>query len=200
MLRDRMTYYLALVTLLAIPATLVSWICIHGLLSHWRRIGVKRAIISVSVITILTMASMYLIHKPLLQMQFTFRWPFAVAAIILFGISTYLNIRVYQEAPKTMALGLGELSGDRPEQLVTTGIYARIRHPRFSAMVLAVTSMALITGYLALYILIGIYVIGIYFIAVLEDRELMERFGTDYYEYTKRVPGFFPNIWNRRAK
>lgn len=200
MLWDRMTYYLALVTLLAIPATLLSWICIHGLLAQWRRIGVKRAIICVSVITILTMAGMYLIHKPLLQMQFAFRWFLAVAAIILLGISAYLNIRVYQEAPRTMALGLGELSGDSPGQLVTTGIYARVRHPRFSAMVLAVTSMALITGYLALYILIGIYVIGIYFIAVLEDRELVERFGTEYYEYAKRVPSFFPNIWNRRAK
>ena len=197
---DRVTYYLALITLLTVPATLIAWLFIHGLLSRWRRMGATKASISVSVITILTMGGMYLVHKPLLQIHFGFYWPLAVIAILFLGISAYLNIRVYQATPKSMALGLAELSADVSGKLITTGIYSRMRHPRFSAMTLAVASMALITGYAVLYILIGIYIIGIYIVALLEDRELLERFGPEYYDYAKCVPRFIPNAYKRRTK
>ena len=146
------------------------------------------------------MVGMYLVHEPLLRNHFTFSWPLTIVAFLFLGISAYLNACVYKKTPLSMALGLNELSTDSPGKLITTGIYSRIRHPRFSAMALAVVAMAMITGYAALYVLIVIYVVGIYVIVLLEERELLLRFGSKYLDYAKRVPRFTPHIKGRPSK
>ena len=91
-----------------------------------------------------------------------------------------------------MVFGLAEISEGNPGQLVTGGIYSRIRHPRFVAMALAVFAMAILTNALAVYVLAVVYVPMIFLIALLEDRELAARFGPLYDKYAKEVPRFLP--------
>lgn len=147
-------------------------------------------------VVIAVMLGMYFVREPLLRVRFGVRMPLVVGSAVLFGISSYINSRVYRQAPKSMVFGLAEISEGNPGQLVTGGIYSRIRHPRFVAMALAVFAMAILTNALAVYVLAVVYVPMIFLIALLEDRELAARFGPLYDEYVKEVPRFLP----RRAK
>ncbi len=59
-------------------------------------------------------------------------------------------------------------------------------------MILWVLGYALIANYLGMYIMFALTVPAVYFIVVLEERELRDRFGSAYEEYSERVPRFFP--------
>jgi protein-S-isoprenylcysteine O-methyltransferase Ste14 len=109
-------------------------------------------------------------------------------------LSFYLNALVYKRVPTSMALGLEEISAGDPGELVTDGVYSRLRHPRFLGMALAVAAMALLTNFATIYALFVLYVAAIFLIARLEDRELLERFGSQYAEYARTVPRFFPRL------
>lgn len=194
MVLEQVAYYLALVTLVTVPATLLAWLLIHGLVSFWRRIGLPQSLTIVSVLTVLALVAMFLVREPLLRVRYGFSWPLLVVATVLLAFSGYLNARVYRETPKSMALALAELSTDEPGHLVTSGVYSRLRHPRFTGMTLAVAAMALLTNYAAIYALFGVYVVVIFVIALLEERELAARFGREYIDYASAVPRFLPRV------
>jgi len=189
---DRVAYYLALITLVTVPATLIAWLLLHPFVSFWRRLGSRKSLILIVAGTVLAMFAMYVVREPLLRLRFGVRWPLVGASAILLTLSSYLNALVYREVPKSMALGLAELSSGDPGELVTSGVYSRVRHPRFVAMALAVAAMALLTNFAAIYILFVVYVVVIFVIALLEERELVARFGSRYVRYAKDVPRFLP--------
>ncbi len=91
--------------------------------------------------------------------------------------------------------GLPELSKEQyPGTLLTEGIYAKIRHPRYVEVFLAVLAYAFAANYLAPYVLALVSVPAIYLIVILEERELKKRFGEAYEEYGRRVPRFIPRM------
>ncbi len=51
---------------------------------------------------------------------------------------------------------------------------------------------ALFANHLATYVLLLLTVPSLHFIVVLEERELHERFPSEYADYCRRVPRFFP--------
>ena len=92
-------------------------------------------------------------------------------------------------------IGLPELAPERhPGRLVTGGLYARIRHPRYVQFLLGLLGYALFADYLAAYIVVALWIPGIWAIAVLEERELRDRFGEQYEEYCRRVRRFVPRF------
>jgi protein-S-isoprenylcysteine O-methyltransferase Ste14 len=91
--------------------------------------------------------------------------------------------------------GAPELDADgRGGELLTDGVYARIRHPRYVAVTLGVIAWALFTNFLGMYLLIPISVAGLLLIASIEERELVRRFGEEYAAYRSRVPMFIPRF------
>ncbi len=191
---DRVIYSLALITLITVPATLIAWLLLHPFVSFWRRVGPAKTLLFITAATVLAMLGMYLVREPLLRLRFGVHWPLACASAVLLAVSFYLNALVYRQVPKSVAFGLAEISSDGPGQLVTDGVYSRLRHPRFTAMALAVAAMALLTNYAAVYVLFVVYVGAIFVIALLEERELKARFGSRYVEYAKDVPRFAPRV------
>jgi protein-S-isoprenylcysteine O-methyltransferase Ste14 len=114
-----------------------------------------------------------------------------LAAMIRWTIQKKLSIKVL--------LGLPEIAPDRfPRALVTDGIYARMRHPRYVQFLLAFIGYALIANYLAAYLVVALWVPGIYLIALLEEKELRDHFGDIYQAYCRKVPRFVPKL-NRHA-
>jgi protein-S-isoprenylcysteine O-methyltransferase Ste14 len=81
---------------------------------------------------------------------------------------------------------------DEPE-LVTSGPYRFVRHPIYSGLLLAILGTALATN---LYFLIGLAVLGIYFIysARVEERILVESFPTTYPAYKARTKMLIPFV------
>ena len=82
----------------------------------------------------------------------------------------------------------------RPQKLITTGIYAAIRHPRYLQMYLSFVGCAFIANYLALYLVVALWLPGLYVIVLLEEKELRDRFGPAYEEYCRQVPRFIPRF------
>ena len=76
--------------------------------------------------------------------------------------------------------------------LLSEGIYGKIRHPRYVEALLWVLGYAFIANYLGLYLLFILSIPTVFLIVLLEERELRERFGTEYEDYCRRVPRFVP--------
>ena len=79
-------------------------------------------------------------------------------------------------------------------ELITEGIYARMRHPRYVQFLIALLGYALITNNLAVYLTTALWVPGIYLIVLLEEKELRDHFGDIYQAYCRKVPRFFPKL------
>ena len=77
-------------------------------------------------------------------------------------------------------------------KLLSEGIYGRIRHPRYVSVFFGALAIALFSNYLATWILQILLVPVIYLLAIIEERELLERFGEDYRRYMEQVPRFVP--------
>jgi protein-S-isoprenylcysteine O-methyltransferase Ste14 len=182
---------------MAVPAALITWLLLHLFVTWWRRVGPVATYVVIGAVVIAMMWTMYLVREPLLEVHFGVRIPLMAISVVLLSISTYINVLVYKQAPKSMVLGLGEISKRSPGgELVTDGIYSRIRHPRFVAMALAVIAVSIFTNFFAMYVLAIAYFPLIFLIAVLEERELSARFGSRFEEYARAVPPFLPRIFN----
>ncbi|MCH7715585.1 MAG: isoprenylcysteine carboxylmethyltransferase family protein [Gemmatimonadetes bacterium] len=186
-------YFVAVVLLISLPPGLLLWFVIHPMAGFWRKLGAgwTYAILGLPVVGM--MVGLFGVRTQLVSTDFGTSLPLiALGAIcVAFGITIAVKRKKYL----TMAIlaGIPELSrGGEKGKLLTEGIYGRIRHPRYVEALLGVLGYALIANYLGMYIMFALTVPAIYFIVVLEERELRDRFGSAYEEYSRRVPRFFP--------
>lgn len=190
-----MRYLIAFLFLLGLPPGLFFWFFIHPLAALWRRLGLGWTYGLVGAALLMLMTGIYLVRAPLLAAQFgtnflCFGLAFVCltgAALIAFQRRQYLTVRIM--------IGLPELKPeDQPSVLLKEGIYARIRHPRYVEVFLAVLGFAFFANYLVLYVWAVLSLPVLYAIVVLEERELHDRFGQAYVEYCQHVPRFIPRF------
>jgi len=189
-----LAYYSALVTVMAVPAALLSLFALNLLSPEWRRTRPAAVRILRVGLILLVMGAVFMARGPLLRLHFGVKLPLVVGAIVLFGISSYLRAMIFKAIPATTALELADPDGGRGGELCTKGIYSRVRHPGYAAMALAVGAVALFANYAAMYAVAVFYVPLIYLAARLEERELRERFPGEYGAYCERVPRFLPRL------
>ena len=71
-----------------------------------------------------------------------------------------------------------------------------VLRPRYLDLILGIGGLSLIVNYPGMYGLFLATWVGIYFIVLLEERELRQRFGAPYEEYCRNVPRFLPRSWS----
>ncbi len=186
-------YFIAVVLLVSLPPGLLLWFVIHPLARYWRRLGPGWTYGILAVPVGGMMAALIISRDLLVGRDFGTSFPlFALAAVCVLGA---VVIAVKRKKYLTMSIlaGIPELSrSGEAGKLLTEGIYGRIRHPRYVEAVLAILGYALFANYLGMYVLFALTVPAIYFIVVLEERELRDRFGSAYEDYSRRVPRFVP--------
>lgn len=137
----------------------------------------------------------YWVRKPLLSVEFGTNAMLITLAIPLLVGSGLMRRHLSRRLRLRILIGLPELA---PEQhntpLLTEGIYGRVRHPRYLQFLLALAAYALISNYLATYILLVVLVALVFPLVVIEERELRDRFGAEYESYCARVPRFIPKL------
>jgi len=190
---DAVRYYLGLIVLLTGIPALVFWLLAHGMIRTWRRLG---AALSYTLLFILMAAlgfAVYLVRAPLMASDFgTNRWLFA-PALVFYAASAVIEIQTRKQLALGVLVGLPELAPSRDNQkLLHEGIYARLRHPRYLSFILGLLGVTLFVNNLALYLFYPIFVLLVYVVTVLEERELLDRFGAAYAEYRSRVPRLMP--------
>jgi len=112
-----------------------------------------------------------------------------LVAVIQFGVLYFIGLR--QLAAQS-----------QPRELVTSGLYAYVRHPFYTFFILFLwltpvmtTSLLVVCLGLSLYIQVGIY---------FEERKLLREFGDPYARYRAVTPALFPtpkivrNHWRSR--
>jgi len=78
--------------------------------------------------------------------------------------------------------------------LVTTGPYARMRHPLYTAMCGWGVSLALVTANWV-FVAMAVAVFAVFFLRVPREEQMMiEQFGDQYRQYMKKTGRFFPKL------
>jgi protein-S-isoprenylcysteine O-methyltransferase Ste14 len=89
-----------------------------------------------------------------------------------------------------------------PEEgkLVNSNIYSVLRHPVYAGVLRVIIGLALINGNANSIAFILFAPLGLTgWIRLVEEKELLERFGASYADYRKRVPAFWPK-WRDLGK
>jgi protein-S-isoprenylcysteine O-methyltransferase Ste14 len=82
--------------------------------------------------------------------------------------------------------------------LVTDGIYNRLRHPQYFGLFLVSIGLLIQWPTLVTLLLWPVMFIAYYRLARKEERKMIEFFGERYLEYKKSVPAFFPRLWAKK--
>jgi len=83
---------------------------------------------------------------------------------------------------------------DGKGQLVTTGLYAYVRHPQYIGFLLITLGMNVQFLTIITLALWPIVAIVYYKLAKTEEKDAEEQFGEEFLEYKRRVPGWIPRI------
>jgi protein-S-isoprenylcysteine O-methyltransferase Ste14 len=118
-----------------------------------------------------------------------------IPAIFLFAAGIFIYLRAGAHFSWSQLAGLPEISlGNHSQQLVTTGIRSRVRHPIYLAHLCGLLAWSIGTGLVVCWALtVFAIVIGTVMIRM-EDAELEERFGEEYRRYRLALPAVLPRI------
>ncbi len=91
-----------------------------------------------------------------------------------------------------MDLGITVSETHRADQIITGGLYAKVRHPQYLGALLAHIGISLmIAGFYSLLVT-PILIVRDYIVCRKEETELEHEFGSDYTEYKSGVPMLIP--------
>ena len=86
------------------------------------------------------------------------------------------------------------------ERLVTGGAYRFVRNPMYVSVLAAILGQALLLGQTALLVYGGVICIAVVcFVVFYEEPVLRERYGAQYEDYRRAVPGWIPRLTPWRA-
>lgn len=178
----------AVVFILQLPNPLF-WLVMHPSIRYWRqhvRAGYVTALVAAwGTITVFLVA----LHRQL----FLHDRP-ATGAIVtgcaLIIVDLWLFSRVHRDLGMFRLIGKPELTGDG--ELANGGIYAHLRHPRYTGMIISVLGACLLGATRWMWYAAGLWLLLVIIVITLEERELRARFGDVYIEYCRRVPRFVP--------
>ena len=165
------------------------WFAIHPFAESWRRMkrSPYRALVPIWAIIILAIG--WLTWPWHARQIYSTPWMWLPALLLFFfGFRTYR--RVFAEFGEHKLSGEAELRPkEHKQELVTTGLHARMRHPIYLAHLVNLAGWTLGSGLLVNFALLAISVLGTFPLMVLiEERELEQRFGDRFREYKARVP------------
>lgn len=190
---DAVRYYIALFLVAFSPGVYLFWFSVHPFIGFWRKVGARRTLIIHYTLMIALAALVFLERETILSMEFGAEPALMLVAALLFSFVIYLRMQIAKQLATKVLQGLPELAPERYEQkLLSEGIYARMRHPRYVQMLLAYLSYALFTNYLAVYVVFLVGLVWILLVVRVEEKELRDRYGEEYERYCERVPRFLP--------
>jgi protein-S-isoprenylcysteine O-methyltransferase Ste14 len=195
---DRVRYFFGVGTLIVLPPGLLFWLVIHSWARWWRRWGPLRTYFVVFSVMAAVGALLFRFREPLLGTNLGTNWCLVAVAAVMYAGVTWLEFQYWRHLSFSTLVGIPELSpsGRQPGRLMQEGIYGVVRHPRYLSAGVSVIANALFINYAGLYLVVLLLVPVGYFMIVLEERELIERFGEEYRKYQRGVPRLIPR-WRK---
>ena len=192
-LLDNARHFLGTLLVVMVPPVTLIWLIIHPWVRWWKRLGPLLTWLIVVPVVVSIGVLLSRVRGALLGPDLGTNW-------ILIGMSAPFwaaRFHYWRHLSISTAVGVPELSkGEQKGKLLREGIYGAVRHPRYLSAGLALVGEALFINYVGIYILLLLLVPVGYITMVLEERELVDRFGEDYRQYQREVPRFIPR-WRR---
>jgi protein-S-isoprenylcysteine O-methyltransferase Ste14 len=119
----------------------------------------------------------------------------AGAVLILAGVPILVHAFV-----RFVVEGLGTPAPVAPPvHLVVGGLYRYVRNPMYVAVAATIVGQALLLGRVVLFVWAAVFALAVWsFVRFYEEPTLHRRFGAEYDEYRRTVPGWWPRL-KRRA-
>ena len=89
----------------------------------------------------------------------------------------------------------GSVAVKQDHELIQTGMYAWVRHPIYSGLVLAAFGSAIYVGRVGCLLGMAVVVIAFRAKSLLEESFMEREFGERYSEYKQRVKALIPFVW-----
>ena len=163
----------------------------NKIIDNWGKQGYSRLYTVTSVLTLglafLTIPLEIWLY-PLTTLPSIFSPLFLTGGVLVAigGIIAYLASKVIDVST------VADMRTDRKPELITTGIYSKIRHPLYLGVILSFTGLLLIYLYVETLILfvglIGYTLIG----ATFEENKLIDQYQDEYLEYKQKTGFVFP--------
>ena len=190
---DTTRYVLGVLLIVGIPPAVLYWLLIHPFVEFWRSQGPRWTFTIVGTVCTLLCFFLFRWRLWILGPDLGTNWFLIGAGVLLYGLSAWVSILTKRQLPVRTFAGLPELTRDGSrETLLQGGIYGVVRHPRYLSVVVGTAGFAMVINYLGAYLMVLGSIPILFLVAVLEERELVDRFGAEYRDYRARVPAVFP--------
>jgi len=190
---DSMRRGLGVVMIVAWPPALAFWLVVHPAVALWRRVGYWLSYAVVTLVMAAVGALGYRLRNEVIGQDLGFAPILIAPALVSYGVAVVIYAKRRRHLTNRILTGVPELQADgRGGELLTEGIYSKMRHPRYVELGLATLALTLFVNHVGSYVLCLVFLIGLHGVVLLEERELLERFGEDYAAYQARVPRFIP--------
>lgn len=185
----------AIVCFLQLPIPLY-WFVLHPAKNFWSARRNAGYIVALLLSWLPVTVALFVYHHQLFRREWPVWWQFAIGMGFVV-LEVWIFGYVTRDLGGARLVGATELSSGG--KIADSGIYARIRHPRYAGSFLAIIGACTITGTRALWIVAAIWTILTDLAIAMEERELRARFGESYREYCSQVPRFIPRFVRRRG-
>lgn len=192
-------YGIAVLMLIAVPPAILLWYAIHPFARFWRRFGAlgTYAILLLPVTAVVYVA--WAARRWLLAVDLGTQ-PWLAALGFAAGVAgAAIALRRRKQLTQRVLMGVPELSSTDRGTLLTEGIYARVRNPRYIEFLAFLLGYVAVANYVGTWVLFLAVVPATHVLVLLEERELRDRFGAEYEEYCRQVPRWIPGRSRRAA-
>jgi protein-S-isoprenylcysteine O-methyltransferase Ste14 len=194
---DWIRYVLASMVVILTPGAVLYWFAVHPFAPFWRRVGHWWGLGAACLTCGVTTWALWRVRHALLAADLGANVVTATIGLGLLVLAVAMRRAVSRQLSLSTLAGLPELAPERYRVgVLDQGIYARIRHPRYLQVMLAMAGYALISNYLAAYAVVAILLVLFAVLIPMEEHELCARLGPDYEAYRRRVPALLPR-WRR---
>ncbi|MFZ0704825.1 MAG: isoprenylcysteine carboxylmethyltransferase family protein [Candidatus Korobacteraceae bacterium] len=168
------------------------WLTVHPMINRWRAAG-RRAYLAVVPLWFAYALVAFAIAWRFRHVHLYVSWMAWVPAVLFLLMGAALYQAGRQRFEKAKIIGLAELEPSKhAQELITSGIRSRVRHPIYLGHFCELFGWMLGTGSLAVAGLLAFYLFSGLIMMRREDAELEERFGEAFRQYRAGVPGFLP--------
>jgi len=196
---DAVRYWLAWLLLVFLPPAILYWFVIHPFARFWRRVGRSAGLIAGLAVLFGSVMAIAQVAPQWLTVEYGFSWLLTALGIGCLAVALIIQLKRRRHLTMRILMGLPELAREPAEsRLLTEGIYARVRHPRYVEVVVGSLGYALIANYLTGYVVVALSALAIYVVVLIEEPELHARFGREWEAYAARTPRFVPH-WPGRG-
>jgi len=172
----------------------IFWLIIHPAIRFWRRFGNESLWIALPVWASCGVA-VFLLREKIFSARLGRSALTGALGLGLLVLAVWIGNQVRRVFGWRRLAGLPEINPGRyPGEVIKSGIYARVRHPRYLDVMLSFVGLALITGAVGLFLLAFVTILLYLIMAPLEERELREHYGAEYEAYARMVPRFLPHL------